>query len=148
MYAHVPVVRQPRRLDVVVETAPLVVGNDEGGAVPEQALHDGLRHEGQERLPTVDIGMRVVVIAAALVLAEEERVQIAVRRQLAAGRLGEELADRAGDVEVLLAPEGQERHIAEVVLVADALAFRLSQRVGKVLVVLVLLIRSVGAACV
>ena len=92
--------------------------------------------------------MRVVVIAAALVLAEEERVQIAVRRQLAAGRLGEELADRAGDVEVLLAPEGQERHIAEVILVADAWAFRLSQMVGKVLVVLVLLIRSVGAACV
>src|SRR5256885_16505843 len=62
----------------------------------------------------------MVVVGAALALAEEERVEVAVSGQCAAGGLGEEGVDRTADREVLLTPQQQERQVAEVVVGTDA----------------------------
>src|SRR3954453_7590225 len=108
------VVRQTGRRDVVEEPAPLVVGDAKRGPWPQRRVHDGLRDEGEERLAPPDVGVRVVVVGAALVLTEEERVEIAERRQRAGSRLREERLHVSRDREVLLTPQRQERQVAGV----------------------------------
>src|SRR6476469_2755155 len=64
--------------------------------------------------------MWVVVVGTALALAEEERIEVGVRRQLAGRSVGVEAVDGAADREVLLAPQREEGQIREVVAGGDA----------------------------
>jgi len=67
-------------------------------------------------LPAANVGVRVIVVRPALFLTQEERVEVGELWKRPAGCLGEERPDGLGDGQVLLAPQGQEGQVAEVVV--------------------------------
>ena len=81
------------RRDVVEESAPFVVVDDEHGLVPAGSRRHGVEHLRQEGVPGADVGQRVIVGRGAGAFADELRVEVGHVGECAGGGVAQELAD-------------------------------------------------------
>ena len=100
---------------MVVEAAPLVVGDDEHGAGPGRAVGEGVEHLGQEGVAGADVGVGMVVVGATVGVADEARVHEGDVGEGAGTRVGQELLVGPGDRLVPGAPQAEERQVGVVV---------------------------------
>ena len=120
-----PIVGETRRVDVLPEATPLVVGHHERALAVAGRAAEGLHDVGQEGLPEADVGVRVVV-GGHPVGADEPRIDDGDLRERAGRRVRVVLGDGPRVGEVAGAPERDLREVG--VVVASRHAERVAER--------------------
>ena len=101
------------------KTAPFVEIDHHDRIRPWRARDHRVIDGIQEGLAIADIGVRMVIVREPLGLAQKARIDVGDGGERPGGTIEQELGGRPGDVDVLGAPEREDRDVTEVVAARD-----------------------------